>query len=150
VLFNGAGFYSNATVATTARNNFGIEAWVRTLTTANGTYLIAHNGNAAANGWGLQVGVTNHPFFGLQVAYAGELGGGTKVGPGASRNPGGWVHLALVRDNGTSTFYFNGAASGSTITTTPPPPQAQCRQTPGLATVTVLTLNIVVVARNNN
>src|SRR5438874_848482 len=53
VIFNGANqLYSNA-VVTTARNNFGIEAWVRTLTTNEGTYVIAHNGNTAVNGWGL-------------------------------------------------------------------------------------------------
>lgn len=47
VLFNGVNqFYSNA-VVTTARNNFGIEAWVDP-TTAPGTYIIAFNGS-----WGL-------------------------------------------------------------------------------------------------
>src|SRR6266436_6197806 len=44
VRFDGASqFYSNA-VVTTARNNFGIEAWARLLTTNAGTYLVAHNG----------------------------------------------------------------------------------------------------------
>src|SRR5436190_9918378 len=43
VAFNGVNggnqFYSNA-VATTARNNFGIEAWARIATTNAGTYVI--------------------------------------------------------------------------------------------------------------
>src|SRR5437899_1963704 len=44
VRFDGVSqFYSNA-VVTTARNNFGIEAWARILTTNQGTYVIAHNG----------------------------------------------------------------------------------------------------------
>jgi hypothetical protein len=59
VLFNGANqFYSNA-VVTTARNNSGIEAWMATLTTAQGTYLIVHKGNTAANGWGILAGLTS-------------------------------------------------------------------------------------------
>lgn len=121
VLFNGAGYYSNA-VASTARNNFGIEAWVKNPSTANGTYFIAHNGAAAANGWGLQMVVTNHPILGLQVSVFGELGGGIVVGSGGSRRVGGWTHVALVRDNGTSGLYVNGVASGTTTTTTPAPP----------------------------
>src|SRR5438552_2225933 len=48
VSFSGAGqFYSNA-VVTAARNNFGIEAFVNTVTTSDGTYVIAQNGNS---GW---------------------------------------------------------------------------------------------------
>ena len=34
------------------------------------------------------------------------------------------MHLALVRDGGTSTFYFNGVASGATTTATPATPTA--------------------------
>ena len=89
VLFNvnGASRFSSTALATTVQNNFGIEAWVRTLTSANGSYLIAHNGNVSANGWGLQVQVTNIPFVGLQIAFSGELGGGVRVGAGSVR---GW------------------------------------------------------------
>jgi hypothetical protein len=121
VLFNGAQFYSNA-VVTTARNNFGIEAWVRTLTTADGTYLIAHNGNAAANGWGLQAAVATVRPGTTLVTYSGELGGGIRVGSGGAHIANAWTHVALVRDNGTSTFYLNGVASGSTNTVTPATP----------------------------
>src|SRR5437016_10484823 len=54
VVFNGVNqLYRSSAVASSARDNFGIEAWGRTLTPSNGTYLITHNGNAAANGWGL-------------------------------------------------------------------------------------------------
>lgn len=121
VFFGGAGFCSNAVVST-ARNNFGIEAWVRTLTAANGTYLIAHNGSLAANGWGLQVQVTNQPLLGLQIIYSGELGGGIRVGAGTSRSAAAWAHVALVRDNGTSTFYLNGEALSGPSTATPATP----------------------------
>src|SRR5882672_1935486 len=53
VEFDGSNqFYSNA-VVTTARNNFGLEAWVQLGASVSNKYLIAHNGNTAANGWGL-------------------------------------------------------------------------------------------------
>jgi len=108
VSFSGSGqFYSNA-IVTAARNNFGIEAWVRTLTLSDGTYVIAQNGN---NGWGLSVEVTTA--FGVtSYRYSAEFSGSIVFGSGTAR--GGWNHVALVRDNGTSTFYLNGIARGST------------------------------------
>ncbi len=45
VVFNGVNqFYSNVPV-TLARNNFGIEAWVASVSGTAGTHCIAHNGN---------------------------------------------------------------------------------------------------------
>jgi hypothetical protein len=82
VLFSGTSFYTNNAAATTARNNFGIEAWVANLTGVDGTYFIAHNGNAAANGWGLALLVSHNPFLGLEVEYVGEFGGGAVAGSG--------------------------------------------------------------------
>ena len=117
VLFNGANqFYSNA-VITTARNNFGIEAWVQPATATPGTYLIVHNGNTAANGWGFNLDVGT---FGT-AAFSAEFGGGVTFGSGATVASRG-AHVALVRDSGTSTFYVNGVASGSTSTVTPATP----------------------------
>lgn len=119
VLFNGINqLYSTNAVISTAQNNFGIEAWVRTLSTANGVHVIAYNGNTAANGWGLGVVVTNHPVIGLQITYFAELNGGTRFGGGRSVG-NEWVHVALVRDNGTSRFYLNGNAAGSSSSATP-------------------------------
>src|SRR6185503_9666147 len=111
VRFNGSGqFYSNA-VVTTARDNFGIEVWARIFPTLEGTFLIAHNGRFALNGWGLiaqvQI-VSGRPV----IAYSAELGAFGPFGGGISR--GGWTHIALVRDNGISTLYVDGEASGNT------------------------------------
>ncbi len=122
VSFSGTALFSNSVVATTARNNFGIEAWVRTLSETAGTYVIAHNGNPGANGWGLQAVVSISPLGDPLVAYTGRFGGGAAVGGGTSRRAGAWTHLALVRDNGTNRFYLNGAAAGSASTTTPATP----------------------------
>jgi hypothetical protein len=116
VLFNGASqMYSDA-VVTTARNNFGLEAWVALKPGVSGTHLIAHNGDTTANGWGLFVDVVRAG----PTTYRAEFGGGVTVG--AVGGPGSgersvWVHVALVRDSGTSTLYVNGVAYGSTSLT---------------------------------
>src|SRR4029077_9915534 len=89
-------FFSNAVVST-ARNNFGIEAWARVVVTNAGTYIIAHNGNTAANGWGLAVDVISGPFGTTSYRYSGVFGGGIILGANTSK--GGWAHVALVRDN---------------------------------------------------
>src|SRR5260221_7238137 len=108
VLFNGVNqFYSN-TVVSMARNNFGIEAWVLPGAAGAGSYLIAHNGNSAANGWGLSMEVTTFPF--TTVSLGGEFGGGTRIGGISLRGLGRSVHVALVRANGVSTFCVNGVA----------------------------------------
>ncbi len=117
VQFNGVNqFYSNAVVST-ARDNFGIEAWVQPTAAVAGSHLIAHNGNSAANGWGLSMEVSTFPL--TSVSLGGEFGGGTRIGGVGLRGLGRGVHVALVRDNGVSTFYVNGVASGSTNTATP-------------------------------
>lgn len=38
---------------------------------------------------------------------------------GTAAAAGQWTHLALVRDNGTTTFYMNGSPSGSTVADSP-------------------------------
>jgi len=115
VQFNGVDQAYSSSVFTTVQNNFGIEAWVLLVASAQGTYYIAHNGNVTANGWGLFATIGQ---FGV-AGYGGEFGGGTQVGFGAHGSAGSWRHVALVRDNGVSTFYFNGVASGSTSGATP-------------------------------
>jgi hypothetical protein len=103
--------YSNA-VFSTARNNFGLEAWVQPGTEKVGNLVIAYNGDATANGWGFYRNGTN---------YSGWINGATSVGLGtAVKNQ--WAHLALVRDTGTNTLYVNGVAVGSDTTATPATP----------------------------
>jgi len=100
------GTYSN--VLSSAVNNFGIELWVNPNDT-NGYKTVVYNGDSGANGWGIyQDGNT----------YKCLLGGVTFFGS-ATATAGGWTHLALVRNNGTATFYVNGVASGSTTTSAP-------------------------------
>jgi hypothetical protein len=108
VSFNAASYYSNE-VATTARNNFGLEAWVELDSAIAGTNIIAFNGNILANGWGIQAVIGTH-----SILFRGVLGGGIVFG---GRTAGTTAHVALVRDNGICTLYVNGVASGSTNVT---------------------------------
>lgn len=112
VAFNGtADGYNNMTaVASTLSDNFGIEAWVKSNGSTAGNATIAYNGNTSNAGWGIfRFGGS----YGL--LYGGNLG--ANVSPISTA----WTELALVRDNGTTTFYVNGVASYTTPTGPNPP-----------------------------
>ncbi len=103
-------YRTNGTVATTATNNFGIEAWVNR-DSFSGNQGIAWNGNG---GWGLLTRGTD--ILG-HLNNVGDVGTG-----GATVSTGAWFHVALVRDNGLATLYLNGVANGSTSAGTPATP----------------------------
>lgn len=110
--FNGtADGYNNSTgVASTLTDNFGIEAWVKSNGNTAGNATIAYNGNTSNAGWGI---------YRLGGNYGALYGG--NLGAGVSPISAAWTELALVRDNGTTTFYINGVASYTT-TAGPNPP----------------------------
>ncbi len=104
--FTGSSFASNSIVST-AVDNFGIEAWVNP-TEVTSDQIIAYNGDTATSGWGIMIsGSAYSALYGGKVIFSA----GTAV-------PGVWTHVAVVRDNGTSTLYVNGVA----ITTSPATP----------------------------
>lgn len=93
-------------------NNFCLEMWVNP-STNTGSQCLAYNGNTGSSGWGLyQQGATFTVLFG-GVAF---------VPISAPLTAGSWVHLALVRNNGTNTIYTNGVAAASTTSDTPQSP----------------------------
>lgn len=94
------GGYSSAPLITT-NNNWGIEAWVQS-DNSNMVSAIAYNGNSANAGMGL---------YQLNGTYTGLMGGVAFVG--SAPVTANWTHLALVVNNGVTTFYVNGAANGS-------------------------------------
>ncbi|MDB6025085.1 MAG: hypothetical protein JWM68_1308 [Verrucomicrobiales bacterium] len=102
--------YGSAPVLTNLTDNFGLSAWVKPCS-ITGNHAIVYNGDTGGSGWGLyQVGDT------FQVLFGGiDTVGSAPVVTNA------WTHLALVRDQGTTTFYVNGVASG-TSTATPNAP----------------------------
>ena len=106
VNFNGTSQYLSNAIISSAVDNFGLEVWVKPNATDSGNRTIVYNGNPTVNGWGL-----------IQRAgteYRASLGGMTAFGP-AIAAAGVWAHLALVRDNGTTTFYVNGVATGTSL-----------------------------------
>jgi len=112
VNFNGTSQYLSNAVVSTATNNFGLEVWVKPNAIAAGNRTIVYNGDPLVSGWGLiQRGGTEYKAsFGTMVAFgSGEAAAGV------------WAHLALVRDNGTTTFYVNGVPSGTSVSNPVPP-----------------------------
>jgi hypothetical protein len=99
--FNGtdAEYMNSSGVASTLTDNFGIEVWVKSSGNTSGNASIAYNGNTSSAGWGIYRAGPNYGFL-----YGGiTLTGLTPISPQ-------WTELALVRDNGTTSFYVNGAS----------------------------------------
>src|SRR6185503_9378164 len=104
VYFNGFGV---APVVSTRTDNFGLELWVKPFASFTGTNCMAYNGRFDTDGWGI---------FRINNSYVATIGGllnGAGTFGSKPATPSVWTHLALVRDNGISTFYVNGVPSGS-------------------------------------
>lgn len=92
----GSDRYTGA-IVTAAADNFGIEAWVKSNGSTALNAALAYNGNTGNSGWGL---------FRAGAQY-GFLYGGVALVPVAPISID-WMHLALVRDGGTTRFFVNG------------------------------------------
>ncbi len=102
------GPYVFGPIISTATDNFGLEAWVKTGTTT-GSHCLAYNGSTSGSGWGIyQVGNTFQGLFG-GVAFFGN--GTVTVDT--------WTHLAIVRAGGVARLYVNGVDSGNTTASAP-------------------------------
>ena len=102
--FWGAAWGTNALIPGLV-DNFGLELWVKPSALA-GDHVLAYNGHSGNAGWGLNL---------ANGVYSVLFGGQAVIGavPAATNV---WMHLALVRDGGTTTLYTNGiAATNSTI-----------------------------------
>lgn len=111
-VFNGGdqGFYDAGYNA--PENNVGIEAWVRIGNLAQvNRNIFGTGGNTAGLNFVFDAGQG-----GLRAAIAGISWVGNAYMPAST---GEWVHVALVRNNGTATFYVNGQARGATTTAAP-------------------------------
>lgn len=102
VQLNGStdGFRAPA-VLSTATDNFGVEAWVRTSSTA-GNSLVVYNGDTSTSGWGIFRSAANWGFL-----YGGQT---LELTAAPSVDLNTWTHLALVVSGGSTTLYKNGAA----------------------------------------
>ncbi len=84
-------------------DNVGIEAFVRTKATEGFSFVVS----AGAGSHGISLVHNNK---GYQVL----LGGINLLGWSGDVEPGEWVHVAVVRQNGKTEFYFNGERRGDT------------------------------------
>jgi len=110
-------------------DNFGIEAWV--LPFGNGYNFFccadAHDFTAqifasGADSTGLYFGVrynTNDGTYSFVAAVITDTNGVSHVGDSFPLNTNSWTHLAVVRNQGTNTFYVNGVPNGASNTDTP-------------------------------
>lgn len=101
-------FWGTADAWSPPLDNVGVEAWVRT---SNLTQANSHVFGLAANTSGIHFGfdtVDGRGWFGAvaNVAFVGTHGL-------ANYTAGEWIHLAVVRDSGTTTFYVNGEPAGT-------------------------------------
>lgn len=112
MVFNGTtDKYANSTgVASTLTDNFGVEAWVKSDGSTTNNAAIVYNGNSSTSGWGIYRFGGNYGLL-----YGGNI---LLNGPAITTQ---WTELAVVRDNGTTTFYVNGVASFTTATGPNPP-----------------------------
>ncbi len=122
--------YALGPIVATNIDNFGIEAWVKP-DSVGSLSIMLYNGNTATSGWGIYVDPTTH-------SYTGLLGGIATLTSSANNAVSNvWADVALVRQNGTTTFYVNGVAQ-STSTKAPnipagnfaiaAPPQSQASE----------------------
>lgn len=108
-------FFSLNSTISDVTTNFVLEAFVKSFDTTSSARLV-YNGRqfTAVDGFG---------FMNINGVYKAAIGtGGNSLTTfGAASVTTDWVHLALVRDNTTATFYVNGMANASsTVTPTTP------------------------------
>jgi hypothetical protein len=112
--FNGVdqAYYGNTYDA--PENNVGVEVWVRTSDLAQNN---KHVFGTGSNVNGLNIGYDAAPANG-SAGWFGAIAGRTFVGTVGTANytADQWIHLAVVREYGVSTFYVNGVASGTSVT----------------------------------
>ena len=96
--FDDAGDYYIAPVYNLGANNWGMEAWVYSTDAGNGGWAFS-NGRHLIGQWGGN--------FKWHRNGQGDMANVTVA-------PNAWHHMALVRDNGTLTAYFDGAPLATT------------------------------------
>lgn len=102
-------FFGTTTSWDPPEDNVGVEAWVRT---SNLTQINKNIFGTGDNTKGLNLGFDANGGIGWFGAVASKaFAGNTGV---AGYTAGTWIHLAVVRSGGITTFYANGIPSGTT------------------------------------
>ena len=106
-VFNGANQGFTVTGFDAPEDNVGVEAWVQAHDLSQlGRQIFGTGGNTE--------GITLLYHGGLASAIGNVVGIGPNYIPSSTNE---WVHVAVVRDSGTTTFYVNGAARSSSTAT---------------------------------
>lgn len=98
--------YAAGPVISTVLDNWVLEAWVNSDTTAAGADIIAYNGNTSNSGFGL---------FRDGNEWKGLYGGIAVLDFNANVVIDQWTHLALVREGGLTRLFVNGVQVGGTL-----------------------------------
>jgi hypothetical protein len=105
IQFSGSGGYTNLPGPITTNNFFGIECWAR-VDAVPSHFATVLNTDGGGNNAGLTIGLNT----------SGEwqaVRQGVSVFGSTTSALGTWTELAVVVNNGTSTFYVNGVAMGT-------------------------------------
>jgi hypothetical protein len=110
-------------------DNFGIEAWV--LPFGNGynifccesahdytAQIFASGGDSTGFYLGVRRDITNETYS-FVAAVITDTNGVARIGDPLPLVTNAWTHLAVVRNNGTNTFYVNGLPHGASTIDTP-------------------------------
>jgi hypothetical protein len=109
-------------------DNFGIEAWVlpygegyNVFCCESAQHFTAVLYGSGGYSTGFVLGVTNNQdgTYAFVANVIDDLGNFLKVGDTVPLITNAWTHLAVVRNNGTNTFYVNGIANGASTTDAP-------------------------------
>jgi len=109
-------------------DNFGIEAWVLPFGNGYNVFCCESSDNYTAqifasggDSTGFFLGVKNNQdgTYSFVADIVTDASGVVQVGDAVPLVTNGWTHLAVVRNNGTNTFYVNGQPSGVSTTDIP-------------------------------
>lgn len=95
--FNAGPDRYSGTIVSSATDNFGVEAWVKSNGSTAVNAALVYNGHTGNSGWGLFRAGNEYGFLFGGVVLDGVVPLTTN-----------WTHLALVRDAGSVRFFVNG------------------------------------------
>lgn len=126
---NNTGWYG-ANFAAVPTDNFAIGVFARAASNEVGDRgdIFAAGGASGGGAGSFKLSLANN---GWGASSNGDSWIGGTNGVGGSFTANQWVHLALVRQSGTTTFYINGAAQGGTYGGTPTNSAAHISVSPG-------------------
>ena len=106
LIFDGSndGVEATGGVATTAKANLTMEAWVKWSGSTGSDQIIMYNGDHTSNGYGLFLDASNNHYISIDVE-------GSVVNSSTALSTGVWTHVAAERSTNNWYIYVNGVES---------------------------------------